>query len=188
MAGKWQQCGTFGDRAAIALPGQTVQEAIAWIRANPTLQPAPGESLRVQKSDTAARRFSFEASTQPPGRAGIGGAGIIRSEQIAFFDMIDGVTRDRLESALRSIYGVEIQQDFALTRLVHQYPTAVELSEAQNQNAPLLAVLQGELREGDRFAYWLELAPGRNGISQTGRITVFDKNDLASLVEVLRDR
>ncbi|MBD2089884.1 hypothetical protein H6F67_08455 [Microcoleus sp. FACHB-1515] len=173
---------------AIALPGQTVQEAIAWIRANPTLQPAARETLRVQKSDTAARRFSFEASTQPPGRAGIGGAGIIRSEQIAFFDMIDGVTRDRLESALRSIYGVEIQQDFAISQLVYQYPTAIELSQAQNQNAPLLAALQGELREGDRFAYWLELAPGRNGISYTGRITVFDKNDLAALVEVLRDR
>ncbi|NEQ25148.1 MAG: hypothetical protein F6K28_39920 [Microcoleus sp. SIO2G3] len=174
--------------SAIALPGQTVEEAIAWIRANPTLQPAPGETLLVRKSDTAAQRFSFEASTQPPGRAGIGSAGIIRSEQITFFDMINGVTRDRLEAALRSIYGVEIQQDFAAAPVVYQYPTPQALSQAQNQNAPLLAALQGEVRQGDRYAYWVELAQTRNGISYSGQISVFDKNALVDLEAVLRDR
>ena len=174
--------------SAIALPGQSVEEAIAWIRANSTLQPAIGETLRVRKTDTAAQRFTFEASTQPPGRAGISSSGTIRSEQISFFDMINGVSFDRLETSLRAIYGVEIQQDFAQAPIMYQYPTAEMLSQAQNQNAPLLAALQGELRQGERYAYWLEIVQTRNGIAYTGQISVFDKNDLPTLETLLRDR
>ncbi len=192
---KIKQCGMLAlgmwlatSGGAIALPGQSVEEAIAWIRANPTLQPAIGETLLVRKTDTAAQRFTFEASTQPPGRAGIGSSGIIRSEQISFFDMINGVSFDRLEASLRAIYGVEIQQDFAQAPIVYQYPTSEALSQAQNQNAPLLAALQGELRQGERYAYWLEVVQTRNGMAYTGQISVFDKNDLTTLETILRDR
>lgn len=69
---------------ANALPGQMVEEAIAWIQAHPTLQPA-GETLLVRKSDTPAHRFTFEASTHSPGRAMLGNGNLIRLEQLSLF-------------------------------------------------------------------------------------------------------
>lgn len=173
---------------ANALPGQTVAEVAAWIQANPTLQPARGETLLVRKSDTAAQRFTFEASIQAPGRAATGTPGTIRSEQISFFDMINGVTRDRLEESLRSIYGVELYQDYAQAQVVYQYPSPETLSQAENQNAPLLAALQGEIRQGDRYAYWLETAQTRSGVAYTGQISIFSPNDVSGLTTEMQNR
>lgn len=111
---------------AMALPGQTVDQAAAWIQGNPALRPASGETLLVRKSDTPARRFSFEALITSPGRAAaLEGRGTIRTEQITLFDMTHGVTFDRLTSTLRSIYGDEIYQDFVQANLVYRYPTAL---------------------------------------------------------------
>jgi hypothetical protein len=173
---------------AIALPGQTVEETAAWIQAHPTLRPASGETLLIRKSDTAAQRFTFEASILPPGRAAAGSGGVIRTEQISFFDVINGVSRDRLEEALRTIYGLEVYQDYAQAISIYQYPSPETLIQAQNQNAPLLAALQGEIREGNRYAYWLEIAQTRDGVAYTGQISVFLRNDIEILEAELRDR
>ncbi|HAZ49228.1 MAG TPA: hypothetical protein DCZ55_33455, partial [Cyanobacteria bacterium UBA11371] len=78
--------------AAKALPGQTTDEVAAWIQANPTLSPQSGETLLVRKSDTAAQRFVFQASTLPPGRATPPlRTGIVRSERFEIFDLVNGV-------------------------------------------------------------------------------------------------
>jgi hypothetical protein len=172
-----------------ALPGQTVDEVVAWIQAHPTLQPASGERLLVRKSDTPARRFTFQASIAPPGRASAAeSTGFIRSEQITLFDIVNGVTRDRLEETLRVIYGPDISQDYAQARVLYTYPDPQRLSQAQNQNAPLVSALQGELREGDRFAYWLEIAQNQAGLAYTGQITVFLKDDINKLNTELQTR
>jgi hypothetical protein len=179
----------LGQGRAEALPGQTIEEVAAWIQAHPTLQPASGETLLVRKSDTAAQRFTFQAAISPPGRATAGGSsGMIRSEQISLFDVINGVSRDRLEESLRTIYGLDLYQDFAQAVPIYQYPSQETLDQAQRQNTPLLAALQGEVREGRRYAYWLEVAQSRSGLTYTGQITVFLKEDMDNLEIELRNR
>jgi hypothetical protein len=42
-------------------------------------------------------------------------------------------------------------------------------------------VLRGEVREGDRFAYWQEIAYDRAGTAYLGRMAVFLKDDLPAL-------
>lgn len=177
-----------GDRA-MALPGQTVDQAAAWIQANPALRPASGETLLVRKSDTPARRFSFASLTTAPGRAtAIESRGTIRTERITLFDMTNGVTPDRLVATLRSIYGDQIYQDFVQGNLVYRYPSVAQQQAAVNRNAPLLESLQGEVRQGDRFAYWIETAQTRSGEAYSGQIHVFLLEDINKLETELRDR
>lgn len=180
---------TLGANRTTALPGQTADEAAAWIQANPTLRPGIGERLLVRKSDTAAQRFTFRASPIPPGLATPSqGLSIIRSERISLFDMINGVTQERLEESLRVIYGIDIYQDYSRARLVYRYPTPEMVAQARNQNAPLLALLQGELRLGDRYAYWVEVAQNRDGFAYNGQINVLLPQDLDTLEIELRNR
>lgn len=175
--------------ASQALPGQRAEEVAAWIQGHPTLRPAPGETLLVRKSDTAAQRFIFQASMMPPGRSVTpGSAGIIRTEQISFFDMVNGVSRGRLEDSLRAIYGPDISEDYERAVVIYQYPNPQMLSQSRNQGAPLLASLQGELRQGDRYAYWLELAQTDTGLAYTGRINIFLNQDIEGLELELRNR
>lgn len=179
---------TGGDRA-MALPGQTIDQAAAWIQANPALRPASGEILLVRKSDTPARRFSFEALTTSPGRAtAIESRGTIRTERMTLFDMTNGVTPDRLASTLRSIYGDEIYQDFVQGNLVYRYPSEVQQQAAANRDTPLLEFVQGEVRQGDRFAYWIETAQTSSGEAYSGQIHVFLLEDINKLEAELRDR
>ncbi len=172
-----------------ALPGQTPDEAVVWIRANPTLRPTRGERLLVRKSDTPAQRFTFQASPLQVGRASAGATGgIIRAEEISFFDMLNGVNRGRLLEALRVIYGPDIYQDYVQGKTLYTYPTQTALNQSTNRDTPLLAALQGEVREGDRYAYWLEIAHQTNGFAYTGKITVFLKDDLSKLEAELHSR
>ncbi len=172
-----------------ALPGQTPSEAVVWIQANPTLRPVRGEKLLVRKSDTPAQRFTFSASPLQVGRATSGSTGgIIRTEEISFFDIQNGVTRDRLQEALRAIYGPTVYQDYAQAKTLYTYPTPKTLDQSINRDAPLLAALQGEVREGDRYAYWLEIARQKTGLAYTGKITVFLRDDLPKLEAELRNR
>lgn len=68
-----------------ALPGQLTEEVEAWIQAHPTLQPSSGERLLVRKSNSAAQRFTFQASVFPPGRiAPTADKGRIRTETLSF--------------------------------------------------------------------------------------------------------
>lgn len=175
---------------AIALPGQTPEQVIDWIRGNPALSPAAGERLLVRKSDTPSRRFQFQASVVLPGMAEVqGSARVIRSEQIKFFDIINGVTRSRLEESLRSIYGPEIMRDYATAQRIYAYPTAAMILRSQAKNAsPLLAALQGELRKGRKYGYWVELLQNGRGSANSGQITVFELDSLPKLEKELRKR
>lgn len=172
-----------------ALPGQTPDEATLWIQNNATLRPTPGEKLLIRRSDTPAQRFRFQASLLQVGRATPGpDGGVIRTEELSLFDMINGITRDRLEESLRAVYGTTVYQDFAQARVVYAYPQAPQLDEAVNAKTPVLAALQGEVREGDQYAYWLEIARRPNGFAYTGRVSVFLRTDLPKLETELRSR
>ncbi|NEQ31173.1 MAG: hypothetical protein F6K04_09225 [Leptolyngbya sp. SIO4C5] len=165
-----------------ALPGQTVTEVAAWIQANPTLRPGPGERLLVNRVDTPAQRFTFQASIFPPGnlRSGINPRQI-RAERTAIFDMINGVSFDRLEESLRVIYGSDIFADYQRSQPIYVYPTA----DAPISNNPNL-LIQGELREGDRYAYWIEITSDASGNVDSGEISVLLKEDIPGLLAMLQ--
>lgn len=174
---------------ANALPGQTAAEVVNWIKIHPTLRPSSGETLLIRKSDTPAVRFIFEASVLTPGRASAeGNKDIIRTERIELFDMINGVTPNRLQESLRVIYGADIYQDFQRARVVYAYPSEAMVREARSEAAPLGEALRGELRLGDRYAYWLQVAQPREGKAITGHIIVLLKSDLDKLEVELRNR
>jgi hypothetical protein len=174
---------------ADALPGQSADEARLWIQTNQTLKPTPGEKLLIRRTDTPAQRFTFQASPLQVGRAiPAPTGGIIRTEELSLFDMINGVTPDRLEESLRAIYGPLVYQDYAQARVVYAYPTERNLNAAVNHKTPVLAALQGELREGNQYAYWLEIARRNDGFAYTGKLTVFLRSDLPKLETELRDR
>ena len=182
---------SFAGGTANALPGKTSEEVADWIRTNPALRPSSSERLLVKKSDTPARRFQFQASILPPGRAIFkpGNVNLIRSEQILFFDIINGVTRDRLEESLRSIYGPSIMRDFAAAKTVYAYPTQEMIARASRTSGSVLSIaLQGEIREGQQFAYWLETVENASGKANSGQITVFELESIPKLEAELRQR
>ncbi len=89
--------------AAMALPGQSVQEAEAWMQAHPTLRAEPRERLSVRRNDTPSRRYTFHASVFGPGGQSAGGSGgsllarrnsteltMVRSERSTLVDLISG--------------------------------------------------------------------------------------------------
>lgn len=155
-------------QSAIALPGQTLEEATAWIRSHPILKPAPGERLLIRKRDTPAKRFTFQALPLPVGRLSTGlSIRVIRSEEIALVDLVNGVNRDRLSESLRVIYGASVYQDYQQAKITYNYPN-------------------GELREGEFYAYWLELFSKPIGFAEAGRVTVFLKADLPKLEAELK--
>ncbi len=174
---------------AQALPGQTIAEVTSWIKANPTIRPTKNERLIVHKSDSAAQRFSFESSLYAPG--GFDAAtrdGRIRSEGLKLFDMQNGVTKARLEESLRAIYGLDISQDFDRSQTIYTYPTAATVSTGISQNKPVLGALQGEIRKGARYAYWVEVAGNAGSKANSGRITVFQHRDIDKLESEIRNR
>ncbi len=172
-----------------ALPGQTTDEAVAWINANPTLRPAIGNGLVVKKSNTPSQRFNFQASLLPPGRIDVPrNRTTIRSERYAFFDMINGVTLERLVTSLRIIYGVDIYQDYQQSQIIFNYPTQEMINRSRRQNLPLLEARKGQLRLGNRYAYWLEIVETENGIAFDGQMTVFLKEDLEKFAAELQSR
>jgi hypothetical protein len=174
---------------ANALPGQRTETVAAWINANPTLRPAIGDGLRVTRSSTPAQRFTFQASVLPPGRVTIvNDRSTIRSERMTFYDMINGVTVERLRESLRVIYGPTIYEDYDRAQRVYDYPVPATIDLARRQNRPLLEQQQGELRLGNRFAYWLEITNTESGKAFNGQITVFLKEDLNKIEAEVRAR
>lgn len=163
--------------AVWALPGETPYAVESWMRSNPTLGPADGRGLTVSQSATPSRRFTFRATIFPVGGPlQLPGEAVIRTEELTLFDQIDEVDRDRLEESLRVIYGPEIYTDYRQAELLYAYP----LADAPPSPNPNL-VLVGEVLEGDRYAYWLELAANPEGVVYSGRATVFLKEDLPLL-------
>ena len=174
---------------AHALPGQSVETVVGWINAHPTLRPGVGDGLRVTKGDTPAQRFSFQATVLAPGRVTFpADRGTIRTERMSFYDMVNGVTPDRLKESLRVIYGPDVYQDYDRAKVVYEYPTPETVDLARRQNRPLEAAQQGELRLGERFAYWMEVTKTDRGKAFNGQMTVFLKEDLDKLETEIRDR
>ncbi len=174
---------------AQALPGQPTEEVGAWIKAHPTLRPRSGEKFFVKKADTAAQRFTFQASVLPPGKITFSkDRSKIRTERIAMYDGINGISLERLGESLRVIYGLDIHQDFQSAQVVYEYPNQSAINSARFAKTPIREALRGELRVGDRYAYWVEIAKPRDGKAFTGQMTVFLKSDLDKLESELRNR
>ncbi len=181
--------GTFFADQAKALPGQSTEEVGAWIQAHPTLRPNSNERFLIHKSDTAAQRFTFQASVFAPGKVEfIQDRSHIRSERLSMYDAINGMSFERLQESLRVVYGVDIYQDFKRAQVVYEYPTQSIVNSARFAKTPILEALQGELRLGDRYAYWIEIAQPKNGKAFTGQMTVLLKSDLDKLKAQLQKR
>jgi hypothetical protein len=175
---------------AYAIPGQTIDEAAVWMQSNSTIRPSANEKFLVRRVNTAAQQLTFNASVMPPGklmRLAPGGR-IIRSETLSLFDMRNGVTLNRLRESVRAIYGLEIAQDFAESAIVTSYPTEAQIEAAVTKQNAQIAAQQGELRQGERFAYWLEIAQTENGRAYSGQLTVFLLDDLEKLRSELANR
>lgn len=175
---------------ANALPGQSTDTVVAWINAHPTLRPGIGDGLVVNKTNSAAQRFTFQASILPPGRITSPPVDTftVRSERFYFYDRVNGVTPERLQESVRIIYGPAIYQDYERAKVVYEYPTPETVDLARRQNLPLLAQQQGKLLLGERYAYWMEVAKTNSGKAFNGQVTVLLKEDLNKLEIELRDR
>ncbi len=174
---------------AQALPGQSTEEVEAWMQGHDTLQPRPGERLMVRKHSSAAQRFSFQSSIFSPGLVSAApDRGKIRTETLTFFDIPNGVSVERLEESLRVIYGLDIYQDFNNAQVTYKYPGSFDVAQAQNRRTPLQAARTGEVRYGDRFGYWYEIAQPQTGKAIAGQIIVFLKEDIDKVERELRNR
>ncbi len=179
----------MGATSARALPGQSASEVASWMQANPTVRPSRGEKLLVRKNDSAAQSFSFQASLLSPGRiTALSKGGTIRSEVLTLFDVRNGVSFSRLKESLRTIYGMEISQDYDRAKTIYTYPNDKIVQQDIRRANPQQSALQGELRQGDRYAYWLEVAQTSEGRANSGRLTVFLRDDVEKLVAELRQR
>jgi hypothetical protein len=173
-----------------AIPGQTIDEAAVWMKSNSSVRPSQNEKFLVRRVNSAAQQFTFNASFVPPGkltRLAPGGR-IIRSETLSLFDVRNGVTLARLRESVRAIYGLEIARDFDRARIVKSYPTNSQIQEAVQKQNPQIAALQGELRQGEEFAYWLEIAQSDQGKAYSGQLTVFLLDDLEKMRSELANR
>jgi hypothetical protein len=168
-----------------AIPGQPLRAAETWIRTNSTLNPGPGETFLIQRRSTPAQRFTFEASVFPiTGMGSDSRRTRIRTERFVVVDFINGVTPERLEESLRAIYGVDIFTDYRRAEVILTYPAPESLVTPETD-----LVLRGELREGEQFAYWHELAYDGEGRATSGRMAIFLREDAPSLqVQLERNR
>ncbi|MBD2666307.1 hypothetical protein B6N60_02619 [Richelia sinica FACHB-800] len=174
---------------AQALPGQSTEEVTTWIQSHPTLRPTSGEKLLVNKSDTAAQRFTFQASVLPAGKVTFTkDRSTIRTERISLFDAVNGVSFQRLQESLRVIYGLDIYQDYDRAQVIYEYPNESAINQARLAKTPIREALRGQLRLGDRFAYWVEVAKPKEGKPLTGQMTVLLKEDIDKLEAELRNR
>ena len=176
-------------QSAQALPGQGSDEVLLWMKANPGIRPSPTEKLTVRRTNGPSQRMTFEASVLSPGRVlSSRTGGRIRSETLTLFDMLYGVTEARLEATLRSIYGLEVHRDFQTAKVVYTYPTIKEEATAIRANQPIAAALKGELRQGNRFAYWTEIVRNRDGLNYGGKVVVFLAEDLSKVEGEIKSR
>jgi hypothetical protein len=174
---------------AQALPGQGSDEVILWMKSNPGIRPSPGEKLIIRRSNGPSQRMSFEASLLAPGRiTPLNSDGRVRSETLTLFDMLYGVSEARLEDSIRSIYGLAVHRDFQQAQVVYSYPTPVAENQAIRAKQPIAAALKGELRKGDRYAYWTEIVRNREGLNYGGKVVVFLVEDLAKVESEIKSR
>jgi hypothetical protein len=179
--------------AAQALPGQSSDEVMQWIKFNQGLNPSPGERLIVRRNNGPAQRLIFEASPLAPGRLIPGQNtlqrnGKIRTETLTLFDILYGVTEARLEESLRTIYGTPVYRDFQTAQIIYAYPSEEAVRQALKANQPMAAALKGELRQGRNFAYWIEVARNKDGLNYSGKVMVFLPEDLPKLEGEIKGR
>ncbi len=176
-------------QSAQALPGQGSDEVLLWMKANPGIRPSPTEKLTIRRTNGPSQRMTFEASVLSPGRViSSRTGGRIRSETLTLFDMLYGVNEARLEATLRSIYGLEVHRDFQTAKVIYTYPTIKEEATAIRTNQPIAAALKGELRQGNRFAYWTEIVRNRDGLNYGGKVVVFLAEDLSKVEGEIKSR
>jgi hypothetical protein len=181
--------GLLGIPSAAALPGQSSDEVMQWMKSNQGLIPAPGERLTIRRSNGPAQRLIFEASPMAPGRIMPGQSkGKIRTETLSLFDILYGVTEARLEESLRSIYGSSVHRDFQTAKVLYAYPSEEAVRQAVKANQPIAAALKGELRQGQNFAYWIEIARNKEGLNYSGKVMVFLPEDLPKLEGEIKGR
>ena len=168
------------------LPGYSVNEVKTWMQGHPTLRADSREGLRVHRTDVPSRRFTFQASVFPVGgfqRAGNNSIwspnsrqqnfNIVRREEFTLVDYDQPVTVSRLEDSLRNLYGPDTYADYRRAQPVYSY-----VSES--------STIEGEVRLGNLYAYWVEITPDASGISTTGRLNVLLTEDIESLQSYLQ--
>jgi len=177
--------------SAAALPGQTVDEAKAWMQAHPTLRALPSERLSIRRNNTPSSRYTFHGSVFGPG----GGSGesllvrrhsgevvSVRSEKLTLVDIVRGVSVPRLEDSLRAIYGAEVYADYRRAQAVIVYSPG-RAEDRGTERAHL-----AQLLEGDLYAYLIEVIPNTNGVVETGAVTVMLREDVPAIQAGLRSR
>ncbi len=176
-------------QSAQALPGQRTDEVLLWMKANSGIRPSPTEKFTVRRTNGPSQRMTFEASLLSPGRVTSSRTdGRIRSETLTLFDRLYGVNEARLEATVRSIYGLEVHRDFQTAKVIYTYPTIKEEATAIRTNQPIAAALKGELRQGNRFAYWTEIVRNRDGLNYGGKVAVFLVEDLSKVEGEIKSR
>ena len=176
---------------AQALPGQTIDEAEAWMQAHPSLRAHPSERLSIRRSATPAQRYTFHGSFFGPSsgsgdslllRRSSGEVMMVRSEKFTLVDIVRGVSIPQLEDALRSIYGAEVYADYRRAQTVVVYSP----DRAEERGTQMAS--RSHLLEGDLYGYLIEVLPDDAGNLQTGAVTVMVREDVQPLREGLRAR
>ncbi|MGQ9837942.1 MAG: hypothetical protein ACUVRV_08250 [Cyanobacteriota bacterium] len=171
---------------AWGIPGQSPDQAAAWVRDNAVLQPRPGETLNINRVEPDRSRFTFLASVAPPGRIiNPLDRETIRSERMTFFRP-QGLTAEDLFQAIRDVYGPEIAADLDQAVEVIRYPSPETLGG--NQPYSLSRAIQGVVLQGNQLAYWLELTQNPDGRVQQGQVWVFQPEWLTKVEEELAQR
>ena len=176
---------------ASAIPGQTVDEARAWMQAHPTLRSLPNERLSLRRNDTPARRYTFNGSIFGPA----GGTGqtllerglnsgpmLVRSEKFTLVDLINGVSVSKLEDALRMLYGAQVFADYRRAESVLVY------SPGRTEDRGTARSPRAQITEGDLYAYIIEVIPDVDGTIHTGTVTVMLKEDVPPLKAALEEK
>ena len=158
------------------------------MQGHPTLRADSREGLRVHRADVPSRRFTFQASVFPVGGFQQAGSNdvlasssrqrdfsTVRREEFILVDYDEPVTITRLEDSLRTLYGPDTYADYRRSQSVYDYISTT-------------GTIQGELRLGSTYAYWIELTPDISGVVTTGKLNVLLQEDAARLQSYLQQQ
>ena len=180
----------FSAAPSYGVPGYSVDEVKTWMQGHPTLRADRREGLRVHRADVPSRRFTFQASVFPIGGLGLSSNSAgqlsssspqrdlskVRREEFILVDYDEPVSLERLEDALRTLYGPDMYADYRRARATYEYSGSVN-----NR-------LQGEVRVGNLYAYWIELTSDTNGVVTTGKLNVILTEDVDHLQSYLQQQ
>lgn len=168
-------------------PGYSVNEVKTWMQGHPTLRADSREGLRVHRADIPSRRFTFQASVFPVGgfqrseEDNLWASSsrrrdftTVRREEFILVDYDEQVTIRRLEESLRTLYGPDIYADYRRAQMLYGY------------GADASTAIQGEVRLGQVYAYWVELTSDANGVTTVGKLNVLLPEDVDGLQNYLQ--